>query len=383
MYILFIDDDKNVLTSINRSLKNWFRDEGITAIMVTSAKDAIRELKSYSKEIGVIVSDQRMPDLNGNELISIIQNKYPDIVPIILSGHSDLKDMEKMIKSQIFSFIGKPWQNIELQEEIKKAMNHFLIKKENRELKEKIKRELHLARDFQKTIMDNAIKKDLPITINVTYQPCISTGVSGDYYDIFKLSETKIVVLLGDVSGHGIQPAFISMALKSIIPFEYFKNIQTDSFSTIKFTQWLNNRLYDYLKPYPGLFVTLTCLYIDLDNKLCTCTNSGQPRPIILNNNSVSIIENNNIVLGIEKDNSYTNETIEIKPSSKIFICSDGIYPSGNSSEIYTEDDLINILQENINDLSNHTKILKSIYDRHLTEEIDDDITILTIEIDK
>ncbi len=381
MYILFIDDEESILKSINRSLFTWFKDNKIIPLMATSAKQAIIELEEHGEEISVIVSDQDMPDINGNELITIIKERYPDIVPIILSENSEIGDIEKLVKTKIFTYMTKPWKTEDLKKEIDKAINHYNIKKENRILKEKINAELLLARDFQKTIMGNTLIDNFPMDVSVTYRPCSSSGVSGDYYEIIKLSNTKVVILLGDVSGHGIQPAFISMALKSIIPFEYFSSKNLSDFSTIDFTGWLNNRLCDYLSAYPGLFFTLTCLLIDLGKNECTCTNSGQPKPIILSDKGISVIENRNIALGIKRDNIYTNQVMKLAKNSKIFICSDGIHPSGSSSENYTEDDFINILKRHKGDILNHEIILDDIYTNYIKEEIDDDITILSMAI--
>lgn len=381
MYILFIDDEESVLTSIHRSLFKWFKNNRITPLMASSAKDAINELREHGEGISVIVSDQKMPDLNGSELIVIIKERYPDIVPIILSGNSEVGDIEKLVKTKVFSYMTKPWKTEDLKNEIDKAINHYNIKKENRILKEKINTELLLARDFQKTIMDNTLIDNFPIDLSVTYKPSSSSGVSGDYYEVIKLSDTRIVILLGDVSGHGIQPAFISMALKSIIPFEYFIGKNNSDFSTINFTSWLNNRLCDYLSAYPGLFFTLTCLMIDLERNECTCTNAGQPKPIIISDRGISVIENSNIVLGINRDNIYTNQVINLDKNSKIFICSDGICPSGSSAKNYTEDDFVNILKRHKDDILNHEIILNDIYANHIKDEVDDDITILSVAV--
>jgi phosphoserine phosphatase RsbU/P len=381
MYILFIDDEESVLKSINRSLFKWFKDKKIIPLMANSVKVVLKELKEHGENISVIVSDQKMPDLNGNELIKIIKEKYPDIVSIILSGNTETTDIEKLVKSQIFSYITKPWEINDLKSELEKAINHYQIKKENRVLKEKINTELLLARDFQKTIMSNTLIKNFPINSSVTYTPCSSSGVSGDYYEIIKLSDSKVVILLGDVSGHGIQPAFISMALKSIIPFEYFNNKANDSFSTVDFTTWLNNRLCDYLESYPGIFLAFTCLLIDLEKNECTCTNAGQPKPVILGDNDIVIIENSNIVLGIHRDSIYTSQVVNIDKESRIFMCSDGIYPSGSNSKNYTEENFIQILSKYSGEILNHNVILDDIYKNHINEEIDDDITILSIEV--
>lgn len=381
MYILFIDDEESVLNSIRRSLYKWFKDNEITPLLASTVKAAISELKEHGNEITVVVSDQKMPDLNGSDFISMITERFPDIVSIILSGKSGISDFEDIVKTNVFSYISKPWKTEDLQKEIIKAIDHFNIRRENRVLKEKINRELSMAKEFQRSLMSNTLIDDFPIKISVTYKPCSSSGVSGDYYEIIKISSSKVVVLLGDVSGHGIQPSFISMALKSIIPFEYFKNLSRDEFSTIEFTSWLNRRLCDYLSAYPGLFLTFTCLLIDIKNNNCFFTNAGQPNPVVIGKNSIKVVENSNIVLGVNPEYEYTNEVLPIDIGSKIFLSSDGISPSGNNSSNYTDQDLIKTLERHKADILNHEIILDDLYKNHIKDKVDDDITILSIEI--
>lgn len=381
--ILFIDDEINVLRSIHRSLNLWFKENQIEPHMSESAKDALSYIRDHGKEIAVIVTDQKMPGLRGNEVIGLIKDKHPDIVSIILSGHSDMKDMENIIKTDIYTFLHKPWNTEQLKSEILKALNLNKMQTENSNLKERIKKELLLAGEFQHTIMSNSLKQDISVPITVTYKPSPSTGISGDYYEIIPITHKQIVILLGDVSGHGIKPAFITMALKSIIRYEFFRSATNKAFDTKIFTSWLNKRLYTLIQAFPDLFLTHTCLYLDLTERLCTLTNAGQPNPVVITDNGIKEIVNRNIVLGVDPDAKYSQESFPLTEDTRIFLCSDGIHPVGNEKSSYTEENFKELIAEYKDKLWDHKSIISRIEKDFLQEKVDDDLTIININLTK
>ncbi|MCF8358280.1 MAG: response regulator [Prolixibacteraceae bacterium] len=117
--ILYIDDE-----AINlRQFRNTFRRE-YEIITAKSASEGLKILKN--SPIDLVITDQRMPETTGVELLSKIQERFPNIPPsrMIISGYSDYDDIELAYKNyQLFKFISKPWDPHELLEVIKKAMN--------------------------------------------------------------------------------------------------------------------------------------------------------------------------------------------------------------------------------------------------------------------
>jgi response regulator RpfG family c-di-GMP phosphodiesterase len=101
--VLFVDDEANVLEGISRSLHN--RLELRTA---SSGAEALRILAS-SGPYAVIVSDMRMPEMNGVQFLAKARELYPDTVRIILSGQSDLSaTIAAVNEGNIFRFLSKP-----------------------------------------------------------------------------------------------------------------------------------------------------------------------------------------------------------------------------------------------------------------------------------
>jgi len=102
--VLFVDDDINVLSSLRRGLI----DEEYKSFFATGGQKALAIMEE--NEISVIVSDMRMPEMDGLKLLKIIKEKYPDTVKIVLTGYTQLQQVLATINQvDIFKFITKPW----------------------------------------------------------------------------------------------------------------------------------------------------------------------------------------------------------------------------------------------------------------------------------
>lgn len=124
--LLLVDDEENVLSSLERLLsRNGYR------ILKASSGRAGLELLEHN-DVGVIISDQRMPGMTGVEFLSEVKEYYPDIVRIMLSGFADLKAVTEAInQGAIYKFLTKPCDKDLLRANLEEAFRHFEIKREN------------------------------------------------------------------------------------------------------------------------------------------------------------------------------------------------------------------------------------------------------------
>ncbi len=112
--VLFVDDEEKILKSLKRGLL----DEPYNTLFATSGKEAIEILQR--EEVHIIVTDMRMPEMSGLELLRIVKKDYPHIVRMVLSGYTQVTTLLTAInQGEIFKFITKPWQ---LEEEFKPAI---------------------------------------------------------------------------------------------------------------------------------------------------------------------------------------------------------------------------------------------------------------------
>lgn len=113
--VLFVDDEKRILTA----LRSIFRRE-YDVYIATSGQEALDILAHQT--INVIVSDQRMPNMLGNELLAKVHKLYPNTMRLLLTGFMDKEAIIKTInEGEIYRFINKPWRNDEIHSTIAEA----------------------------------------------------------------------------------------------------------------------------------------------------------------------------------------------------------------------------------------------------------------------
>jgi diguanylate cyclase (GGDEF)-like protein/PAS domain S-box-containing protein len=118
--LLLVDDEPNVLASLKRAL----RREGYRILAATSAQEGLEMLATQN--VGVILSDQRMPGMTGIEFLSRVKLMYPHVVRIILSGHTDLATITDAInRGAVYKFLTKPWEDAVLRETLREGFERY------------------------------------------------------------------------------------------------------------------------------------------------------------------------------------------------------------------------------------------------------------------
>jgi len=123
--ILFVDDETKTLEAIRRGLRRepyrcLFAESGVRALAVMAAE-----------EVHVIVCDLKMPAMNGLELLRRIESEYSKVVKIILSGAEDSATLLEAINlGMVYSYILKPWDDVELKQILMNAIEYYQLQKE-------------------------------------------------------------------------------------------------------------------------------------------------------------------------------------------------------------------------------------------------------------
>lgn len=130
--ILYVDDEESNLNIF----KNTFRRE----YNVLVANTAMRGLEILKDEhVDLILTDQRMPEMDGVEFLKQTLKRYPNLNRILITAYSDFFAIKKAInEAQIFQYLQKPWTEDNLRQIIEQALDVYRIKQENEKLAEEI-----------------------------------------------------------------------------------------------------------------------------------------------------------------------------------------------------------------------------------------------------
>lgn len=124
--VLFVDDEVLLLRALERGLSR----EPYKKLFAEGGKDALKILEE--NEVHVVVTDMRMPEMSGLDLLRIVKQKYPQIVRIVLSGYTQVTTLLTAInQGEIFRFITKPWKmEEEFKPSVQQALEHYDLQSE-------------------------------------------------------------------------------------------------------------------------------------------------------------------------------------------------------------------------------------------------------------
>jgi len=124
--VLFVDDEPNTRKYFRRLFGEKFR--------IIEAEDGVHALtvfRQHANEIGIIVTDQRMPNETGVGFLSKIADQYPDIIKILSTAYSDIDAaIGSVNEGGIFRYMTKPWDIPQLEVTLRRAMEFFTVKRE-------------------------------------------------------------------------------------------------------------------------------------------------------------------------------------------------------------------------------------------------------------
>jgi response regulator RpfG family c-di-GMP phosphodiesterase len=130
--VLYVDDEVHNLNAFKASFRRLFK-----VFIAESAVEGRKVLEN--EEIQVIITDQRMPVTTGIEFLESIIPDFPEPIRILLTGYADIHAVIDAInRGQVYKYIQKPWMEDDLRINIEKAFEIFSLRKENRELTERL-----------------------------------------------------------------------------------------------------------------------------------------------------------------------------------------------------------------------------------------------------
>ncbi len=148
--LLLVDDENNILNALKRTL----RRDGYTILTANSGEEGLALLAKH--EVGIIISDQRMPHMVGVEFLRKVKMLYPKTLRIVLSGYTELESVTSAInEGAICKFLTKPWDDDLLRDNIREAFHCYEMKQENLRLT----RELQSANDELSMLNQNLEQK--------------------------------------------------------------------------------------------------------------------------------------------------------------------------------------------------------------------------------
>ncbi len=308
----------------------------------------------------------------------LIEEEIYSVIPMIVKS--------KVIGALLFGlkYSGSKFGGKDL-ELLNAAANQIAISLENARLyqseseKIKIERDLDLAKKIQQGLLPKCIPNLSGLDICGEMIPAMQVG--GDYYDLIPLSDTKLFVAVGDVSGKGLSASLYMTKLQTMV------QISTQiSTSPKEILIEINKRLYDSMER--SWFITMTLALFDTETGTVKFCRAGHMPLLTANNGTVESIRTEGIGLGLEKGEVFerTLQEVELKTkSNQIFaFFSDGITEAMNEKdEMFGEDKLTEILKGKSNNRS--TEVMDKVWSEvklfRGSTPVNDDMTMVIVKV--
>jgi serine phosphatase RsbU (regulator of sigma subunit) len=193
-------------------------------------------------------------------------------------------------------------------------------------------------KEFADTMQRSLLPRTRPaaegLEVGEVYESSARVDVGGDVYDFLTLDDGRLAVVLGDVTGHGVD-ATADMAMAKFV----FRSLAREHPEPTDFLAAVNDVIVDEIAT--GKFITMAYLAIDGARGEVACASAGHPPPrLVLPDGTVSGLEANGLALGIDPDQSYVETRVELPHGTAIVVYTDGVLEARRDGELYGLDRL-------------------------------------------
>lgn len=224
------------------------------------------------------------------------------------------------------------------------------LKQRNKEYEE----ELELAKQVQQSVLDlnpkafprnNAIS-NYGVEFSSRYQP--DSEMAGDFFEVLRISDTQVGILICDVMGHGVRASLVVAMLRGLVEKE-----RESSSMAEWFLYGLNDSLAKILN-HAGIQMFATAFYavVDLEKETFQYASAGHPMPLVKKNGKVKVLSSDKVVrgpaLGLMPEAPYGADTLSLDDVEQLIMFTDGIYEVENAQgEQIGVERLCQLLNEN------------------------------------
>jgi serine phosphatase RsbU (regulator of sigma subunit) len=388
IHILIVDDDEDDYI-IFRDIIIEIKGQAFSVQWEPDFDTALRTISEGKHDIYFF--DYHLGEHNGIELLRTSIANGCKSPMILLTGQGDREiDMEAM-RIGAADYLAKGAFDATLLERsiryaidrtqtleaLRESQNSLKDANTNlREAMDNIHEEMQIASRLQRSLLPVNLDEIKGIAIAATYLPCEAIG--GDLYEVTRLDDNKVLLLILDVSGHGV-PAALVTAMTKIL----FARVMLEERSTSEIFTRINNEIIEILS-IENYFTAFLAIY-DCTKRELTFTRAGHPLPLLVpaGSDALQNLDTGGMSIGFFADVEFEEKTIPIKKGDKLIMYTDGLPERKNrENKMFGRERIEDIVLKNKDRTVTEIKYIlieeNNAYAQNLPQ--DDDITCLLIE---
>lgn len=206
--LLFVDDEANVLSS----LKRLFRPFGYR---IFTAESGALGLEIMSREaVDIVVSDMRMPEMDGAHFLQKVNEQWPDTVRILLTGYAEIgATIDAINKGHIYRYISKPWEDNDIVLAIKQALRQKQLEKANQGLEELTRKQNEELKDLNANLEQKVKARTEELRQTMGFLEMAHEKLKKGFITSIRVFSNLIEMREGVMAGHSHRVAELSRAI--------------------------------------------------------------------------------------------------------------------------------------------------------------------------
>ena len=357
MKLLIAEDDRLTRRSLERQLSAWGHE-------VVCAEDGVAAWEHFERDgFELVISDWEMPRMDGVELIGRIRADHrPSYVYVVmLTARAQKQDLVEGMEAGADDFLTKPFDKGELRARLRAGERVIRLERtlaeQNRLLQsanDRMNQDLEAAARVQQSILPERAPDVANVECAWRYVPC--DALAGDALNVFALDDRTLCGYVLDVSGHGVPAALLSVAVARSL------GHSDDPTSVILAGADGAGALGPFARPcsvatrlnqrFPfeangQRFFTMIYSLLDVQTgRLAYCC-AGHPGPVrIGRDGGVTCVDTPSLMVGVDPDPGYEDESLQLTPGDRLYFYSDGIVEQqSRDEEEFGKDRFVDLLR--------------------------------------
>lgn len=367
--ILIVDDVKANVDILVEALRGQYK--------LSIAMDGENALRTVDKNPpDLVLLDIVMPGIDGYEVCRRLRasEKTREIPIMFLSALEDVKDKARGFELGANDYLTKPFEILEVQARVRSLLK---AKAYADAVREAMERDLSIAREIQMGILPSDLSsctRGTGLDIHAVIEPARKVG--GDLYEVLRVSNDRVVVVIGDVSGKGI-PAAMFMAVTVTLVRTMARQYQQPD----EILRHLNNEL--VAQNPKGMFVTIVCLVFDLRTGKVTAASAGHNPLVIVRPQEPPrfVFPSSGAIAAVFPTFDITCESMNLAPEDTLVLYTDGVTEAFNpQGDAFGDDRLLECLNHTgQNAAQTVTGLIEAVKKYTAEAPQSDDITVVAV----
>ena len=333
--ILAVDDDPGLLRVVDRVVAPRY------AVTLARGFHKAVEILQREEPFDIALLDIRMPDGDGYELGRRVRQEHPETDVILMTGsvtHQDQKLMQAL-DDDVFFFLLKPFHRRVLLALIERCLRQRQLDAENRRHRRQLMEDQTRAREIQHHLLPATPCREAGWKIDARFRSCDET--SGDYYDYFVQPDGQLVLMIGDVTGHGVGPAILMAETRA-----YCRALLQADCSLVQLVGQMN--VFLHRDTEAEKFITFMACRYDPEDRTLEYVGAGHEGVLVRRDGSTVTLHGSTIPLGLTEElPGLRTATVLLHAGDTLCLYTDGILESqSESGELFGKGRFLNGLIE-------------------------------------